>query len=61
MFAALRRCRALLALLAVLSVFPAAEAAAPAEIRIDYAYYAPASLALRTFGWLEKCLDGSGT
>lgn len=41
MIAALRRCRAWLALLAVLAVFPAAEAAAPAEIRLDYAYYAP--------------------
>lgn len=62
MIAALRRCRAWLALLAVLAVFPAAEAAdAPAEIRLDYAYYAPTSLALRKFGWLEKSLDGSGT
>lgn len=51
MIAALRRCRAWLALLAVLAVFPAAEAAAaPAEIRLDYAYYAPTSLALRKFG-----------
>ncbi|HCF9803222.1 TPA: ABC transporter substrate-binding protein, partial [Pseudomonas aeruginosa] len=59
MIAALRRCRAWLALLAVLAVFPAAEAAdAPAEIRLDYAYYAPTSLALRKFGWLEKSLDG---
>lgn len=61
MIAALRRCRAWLALLAVLAVFPAAEAVAPAEIRLDYACYAPTSLALRKFGWLEKSLDGSGT
>ncbi|MBU9167242.1 aliphatic sulfonate ABC transporter substrate-binding protein [Burkholderia gladioli] len=27
--------------------------AAPAEIRIDYAYYSPESLVIRHFGWLE--------
>ncbi len=40
---------------------PAAQAAeaAPAEIRLDYAYYSPVSLALRHFGWLEKALPQS--
>ncbi|MCH5553851.1 aliphatic sulfonate ABC transporter substrate-binding protein [Pseudomonas syringae] len=28
----------------------------PAEIRLDYAYYSPVSLALKHFGWLEKAL-----
>jgi sulfonate transport system substrate-binding protein len=28
----------------------------PSEIRLDYAYYSPVSLALRHFGWLEKAL-----
>lgn len=27
--------------------------AAPAEIRVDYAYYSPESLVIRHFGWLE--------
>ncbi|RMP33137.1 ABC transporter periplasmic substrate-binding protein [Pseudomonas coronafaciens pv. atropurpurea] len=29
---------------------------APAEVRLDYAYYSPVSLALKHFGWLEKAL-----
>ncbi|RRV10406.1 aliphatic sulfonate ABC transporter substrate-binding protein [Pseudomonas sp. v388] len=29
---------------------------APSEVRLDYAYYSPVSLALRHFGWLEKAL-----
>ncbi len=28
----------------------------PSEVRLDYAYYSPVSLALRHFGWLEKAL-----
>ncbi|KEZ73764.1 sulfonate ABC transporter substrate-binding protein, partial [Pseudomonas syringae pv. syringae FF5] len=41
-----------------LSLNGAVEAAetAPAEIRLDYAYYSPVSLALKHFGWLEKAL-----
>ncbi|MEK6313592.1 MAG: aliphatic sulfonate ABC transporter substrate-binding protein [Burkholderia gladioli] len=31
----------------------AAAPAAPAEIRVDYAYYSPESLVIRHFGWLE--------
>ncbi|EGH19014.1 ABC transporter periplasmic substrate-binding protein, partial [Pseudomonas savastanoi pv. glycinea str. race 4] len=27
-----------------------------AEVRLDYAYYSPVSLALKHFGWLEKAL-----
>jgi sulfonate transport system substrate-binding protein len=40
---------------------PAAHAAeaAPAEVRLDYAYYSPVSLVLRHFGWLEKALPQS--
>ncbi len=33
---------------------PGEKAAKPAEIRLDYAYYNPSSLALKKFGWLEK-------
>ncbi|MBC2676839.1 aliphatic sulfonate ABC transporter substrate-binding protein [Pseudomonas baltica] len=36
-----------------------AQAAAPAEVRLDYAYYSPTSLVLRHFGWLEKALPGT--
>jgi sulfonate transport system substrate-binding protein len=32
----------------------AATAAAPAEIRVDYAYYSPESLVIKHFGWLEE-------
>ncbi len=35
---------------------PAQAADAPKEVRLDYAYYAPTSLVLRHFGWLEKSL-----
>jgi sulfonate transport system substrate-binding protein len=31
-------------------------AEAPAEVRLDFAYYSPVSLALRRFGWLEEDL-----
>jgi sulfonate transport system substrate-binding protein len=36
-----------------------AQAASPAEVRLDYAYYSPTSLVLRHFGWLEKALPGT--
>ena len=36
-----------------------AQAAAPVEVRLDYAYYSPTSLVLRHFGWLEKALPGT--
>nr|WP_236707025.1 aliphatic sulfonate ABC transporter substrate-binding protein [Pseudomonas sp. Leaf129] len=36
-----------------------AQAATPAEVRLDYAYYSPTSLVLRHFGWLEKALPGT--
>ncbi|GGD74944.1 aliphatic sulfonate ABC transporter substrate-binding protein [Caballeronia grimmiae] len=32
----------------------AATAAAPAEIRVDYAYYSPESLVIKHFGWLDE-------
>jgi sulfonate transport system substrate-binding protein len=38
----------------------ASAAAAPEEIRLDYAYYSPASLVLKKFGWLEQELNSSG-
>ncbi|MCC6312397.1 MAG: aliphatic sulfonate ABC transporter substrate-binding protein [Thermomicrobiales bacterium] len=34
----------------------AAARSAPDQIRLDYAYYSPTSLALRRFGWLEETL-----
>lgn len=33
--------------------------ALPAEVRLDYAYYSPVSLALKHFGWLEQALPQS--
>lgn len=39
-------------LLAAVGVARAAEQ--PKEIRVDYAYYSPASLVLKRFGWLEQ-------
>lgn len=41
-----------------LSLQGAAQAAEapPSEVRLDYAYYSPVSLALRHYGWLEKAL-----
>src|SRR5262245_47413986 len=30
------------------------------EVRLDYAYYSPASLVLRRFGWLEESLQPDG-
>ena len=32
----------------------------PATVRLDYAYYNPSSLVLRSFGWLEETLGGQG-
>lgn len=32
---------------------------APAEVKLDYAYYSPVSLVLKHFGWLEKALPHS--
>ena len=42
---------------------PASLAAAPPlkELRLDYAYYSPASLVLRRFGWLEDEFKADGT
>jgi len=37
-----------------------AAAAAPEEVRLDYAYYSPTSLVLKHFGWLEESLKPSG-
>lgn len=34
---------------------------APAEIRLDYAYYSPSSLVLKRFGWLEEEVKPGGT
>jgi sulfonate transport system substrate-binding protein len=31
------------------------------ELRLDYAYYSPASLVLRRFGWLEEEFRADGT
>lgn len=31
------------------------------ELRLDYAYYSPTSLALRRFGWLEEAFRSDGT
>ena len=45
-------CAALLLAAAVPEVTRAA--ALPAELRVDYAYYSPASLVLKRFGWLEQ-------
>ena len=36
-------------------------AAAPKELKLDYAYYSPTSLVLRRFGWLEEDLAKDGT
>jgi sulfonate transport system substrate-binding protein len=36
-------------------------AAAPKELRLDYAYYSPASLVLKRFGWLERDFAADGT
>ncbi|MFA9217070.1 MAG: aliphatic sulfonate ABC transporter substrate-binding protein [Sphingomonadaceae bacterium] len=38
-----------------------AATAALKELRLDYAYYSPASLVLRRFGWLEEEFKADGT
>ena len=43
------------------SVFAQAKAAAPKELRVDYAYYSPTSLVLKKFGWLEEAVKPNGT
>lgn len=40
---------------------PARAAAPLKELRLDYAYYSPTSLALRRFGWLEEEFKADGT
>lgn len=50
------------AALAALGGFsPLALAAPLKELRLDYAYYSPASLVLRRFGWLEEDFKADGT
>ncbi|GAB7522389.1 aliphatic sulfonate ABC transporter substrate-binding protein [Paraburkholderia sp. 2C] len=39
----------------------ATSAAAPAELKIDYAYYSPESLVIRRNGWLEKAFAADHT
>jgi sulfonate transport system substrate-binding protein len=46
---------------AFLPVASAQSGAAPKEIRVDYAYYSPASLAIKKFGWLEEEFKADGT
>ncbi len=36
-------------------------AAAPSELRLDYAYYSPTSLVLRRMGWAEEAFKSGGT
>jgi sulfonate transport system substrate-binding protein len=43
------------------SVFAQGKAAAPKELRVDYAYYSPTSLVLKKFGWLEEAVKPNGT
>lgn len=45
---------------ALAAAAPRVRAAAPKEIRVDYAYYSPSSLVLRRFGWLEEDLKKDG-
>ena len=55
-----RLSKPLLAATVLLASFASvAQAATPAEVRLDYAYYSPTSLVLRHFGWLEKALPGT--
>jgi sulfonate transport system substrate-binding protein len=51
-----------IALAAAAAQSAAPQSAAPLEeLRLDYAYYSPTSLALRRFGWLEEAFKGDGT
>src|SRR4051812_4683809 len=43
------------------AVFAQSKAAAPKELRVDYAYYSPTSLVLKRFGWLEEAVKANGT
>lgn len=43
------------------SVLAQSKAAAPKELRVDYAYYSPTSLVLKRFGWLEEAVRPNGT
>nr|WP_256596005.1 aliphatic sulfonate ABC transporter substrate-binding protein [Pseudomonas sp. RW407] len=52
---------ALLACLPLGAFTSAAHAETPKEVRLDYAYYAPTSLVLKHFGWLEQVLKPEGT
>lgn len=45
---------------ALASTVPGIAHAAPKEIRLDYAYYNPASLVIRRFGWLEDEFKADG-
>ncbi|WP_277961117.1 aliphatic sulfonate ABC transporter substrate-binding protein [Pseudomonas sp. RIT-To-2] len=47
------------ALLATFSPLAQAQDQAPAQVRLDYAYYSPTSLVLKHFGWLEQALPAS--
>jgi hypothetical protein len=50
------------ALAALGGISPLVFGAAPLkELRLDYAYYSPASLVLRRFGWLEDEFKADGT
>ena len=50
------------ALAALGGISPLVFGAAPLkELRLDYAYYSPASLVLRRFGWLEDEFRADGT
>ncbi|CAB3751037.1 aliphatic sulfonate ABC transporter substrate-binding protein [Paraburkholderia humisilvae] len=51
---ALAACAALTLLFAAAPPAFSAAAAAPAELKLDYAYYSPESLVIRRNGWLEQ-------
>lgn len=57
-----RACVLVAAALLLLWWVPAVTSAAErlTQVRLDYAYYAPASLVLRRFGWLEEALRPHG-
>jgi sulfonate transport system substrate-binding protein len=50
-----------LTLLLTLCAFQAWAEDRVSEVRLDYAYYSPASLVLRRFGWLEEEFRSEGT
>lgn len=47
--------------LAGLAISGRAQAAAPAAIAVDFAYYNPVSLILKKYGWLDRALEKDGT